>query len=197
MEQIKQNPLGYAPIGKLIARFAIPAIISMLVSSVYNITDQIFIGNVVGMLGNAATNVSFPIVTLTTACSVLIGVGTAANFNINMGAKREEEAKNILGTGLCLGPLVGLIICLGAVFFKEGILNLCGATDKVLPFALRYFSITAIGLPFLLFSNAGAHMIRADGSPTYSMACNIVITGCINVLFQIFRLLSRTHIRPD
>ena len=183
MENVKGNPLGYAPIGKLIAKFAIPAIISMMISSVYNITDQIFIGNVVGMLGNAATNVSFPIVTLTTACSVLIGVGTAANFNINMGAKRPEEAKSVLGTGLCTAPLAGLVILLVAVIFKEDILNLCGATEKVLPYALKYFSITAIGLPFLLFSNAAAHLIRADGSPTFSMGCNIV-GACLNIFLD-------------
>lgn len=183
MEKTKQSPLGYAPIPKLIAKFAIPAIISMLVSSVYNITDQIFIGNVVGMLGNAATNVSFPIVTLTTAFSVLIGVGTAANFNINMGAKKYDEAKKVLGTGLCLLPVIGLLIMAAALIFKEAILNICGATATVLPYALRYFSITVLGLPFLMVSTAGAHMIRADGSPTYSMACNIV-GACLNIFLD-------------
>ena len=89
------NPLGYAPIAGLIRKFAVPSIISMLVTAAYNITDQIFIGNVVGMLGNAATNVAFPLTTITTAFAQLIGVGTAANFNINMGAKRVDEASAI------------------------------------------------------------------------------------------------------
>ena len=95
----KENPLGYAPIMGLIRKFAIPSIISMLVNAAYNITDQIFIGHVVGMLGNAATNVAFPVVTFTTAFAQLAGVGTAANFNISLGAKKEEEAKNILVQG--------------------------------------------------------------------------------------------------
>lgn len=94
------NPLGYAPIMGLIRKFAIPSIISMLVSAAYNITDQIFIGHVVGMLGNAATNVAFPVVTFTIAFAQLAGVGTAANFNISLGAKREEEAKKYLGYGI-------------------------------------------------------------------------------------------------
>lgn len=91
------NPLGFAPIPGLIRKFAIPSIIGMLVMAVYNITDQIFIGHVVGMYGNAATNVAFPVVTLTTAFSQMVGIGTASNFNINMGAKQEEEAKRFVG----------------------------------------------------------------------------------------------------
>jgi Na+-driven multidrug efflux pump len=81
-----QNPLGSAPLIPLIAAYAIPSVISMLVGAAYNITDQIFIGHVVGMLGNAATNVAFPTVTLTTGISMLFGIGTAANFSINLGA---------------------------------------------------------------------------------------------------------------
>ena len=78
------NPLGYAHIPALIRRFAIPSVVSFLVSSAYNITDQIFIGHVVGLLGNAATTAAFPVVTITTALSQLAGVGTAASFNIHM-----------------------------------------------------------------------------------------------------------------
>jgi len=89
------NPLGYAPVLGLIGKFAIPSIISMLVAAAYNITDQIFIGRLVGMLGNGATSVAFPVVTFTTAFAQLIGVGTAANFNINMGAK-ERRRQSIL-----------------------------------------------------------------------------------------------------
>ena len=95
MEQMKQqgNPLGYAPLGGLMRKFAIPSIISMLVNSLYNMTDQIFIGHKIGMLGNAATNVAFPVTMLLIAFAQLIGVGTAANFNISLGAKRMEDAK--------------------------------------------------------------------------------------------------------
>lgn len=179
--QGKGNPLGYAPILGLIGKFAIPSIISMLVNAAYNITDQIFIGHVVGMLGNAATNVTFPVVTLTTAFAQLVGVGTAANFNINMGAKREEEAKRFLGTGLTLMSALGILLLCMILLFKTPILILCGATEHVLPYAQLYLSITAFGLPLLLFTNAGSNLIRADGSPGYSMACTV--TGAILNVF--------------
>lgn len=94
----KGNILGSENISKLILKFALPSIISLLVSSAYNITDQIFIGNVVGMLGNAATNVAFPIVTFTTALAQFIGVGTAANFNISMGEKKKKRQEIIWQT---------------------------------------------------------------------------------------------------
>ena len=95
-----QNPLGIAPVGGLIAKFAIPAIISMLVSAMYNIVDQIFIGQGVGMLGNAATNVAFPVTTVATALALLLGIGGASNYNLEMGAGQEKKASGIAGTAL-------------------------------------------------------------------------------------------------
>ena len=103
----RHETLGSGPVYGLIARFAIPSIISMLINAAYNITDQIFIGNVVGMLGNGATNVAFPIGTFTVAFAQLVGIGTASNFNISIGAKKEEEAKRYLGSGLVKGVKSG------------------------------------------------------------------------------------------
>lgn len=174
LSQGKGNPLGSAPIVKLIGKFAIPSIISMLVNAAYNITDQIFIGHVVGMLGNAATNVAFPVVTLIVAFSQLIGVGTASNFNISLGAKEEENAKHVIGTGLTLMSLVGLLIMCIILILKTPILMLCGATENTLSYSQLYLGITVFGMPFLLFSSAGSHLIRADGSPTYSMTCTVI-----------------------
>ena len=169
----KGNPLGYAPIVRLIAKFAIPSIISMLVTSAYNITDQIFIGHVVGMYGNAATNVAFPIVTLTIAFAQLVGVGTAANFNICLGANKEDEAKKYIGTGLTMIPIIGLTIMAIVLCFKSQILMICGATENVFPLASLYVGITAFGIPFSILFSTGSFLIRADGSPTYSMTCTI------------------------
>ncbi len=179
--QTKENPLGYAPISALIRKFSIPAIVSMLVSAAYNITDQIFIGHVVGMLGNAATNVAFPVVILTTAFALLIGVGTAANFNISMGAEEKENAKQFICVGLTLMSIVGVVIAGIMLLFKTPVLLLCGATENILPYAKAYFGITSFGIPFLLFSNAGSNLIRADGSPSYSMACTV--TGAVLIVF--------------
>lgn len=173
-ESRKENPLGFAPIPGLIRKFAIPSIIGMLVMAAYNITDQIFIGHVVGMYGNAATNVAFPVVTLTTAFAQMVGIGTASNFNIKMGAKEEDEAKEYVGTGLTLMGVFGILIMVLVLALKTPILWLCGATENVFPYASLYLGITAFGFPFLLAGNAMSNLIRADGSPRYSMMCNVV-----------------------
>lgn len=119
--------------------------------------------------------------TFTTAFAQLAGVGTAANFNISLGAKKEEKAKKYLGTGLTLMVVLGILMMCIVLVFKTPILLLCGATENVLPYAQLYLGITAFGLPFLLFTNAGSTLIRADGSPTYSMACTV--TGAILNVF--------------
>ncbi|MBR2851132.1 MAG: MATE family efflux transporter, partial [Anaerotignum sp.] len=173
-KNIKQeNPLGYAPLGGLMRKFAIPSIISMLVNSLYNMTDQIFIGHKIGMLGNAATNVAFPVTMLLIAFAQLIGVGTAANFNISLGAKKEKDAKKYIGTGLTMTGIIGLLFLVFVLIFKTPLLKVCGATENVLPLAEMYLGITAIGLPFLLFTNTASTIIRADGSPSFSMTCTV------------------------
>lgn len=194
-EKVQNNLLGSAPLPGLIAKFAIPSIISMLVSAIYNITDQIFIGNIIGMYGNAATNVAFPVVTLTIAFSQIAGVGTAANFNINMGAKRAEEAKHYIGTGLTLMTLFGLVITAIVFALKTPLLWLCGATEAVFDYADVYLTITAFGLPFLLLGHSMSTLIRADGSPRYSMFSSI-IGAVLNVgLDALFMLVFKWGIQ--
>ena len=171
------NPLATERIDKLIAKFAIPAIISMLVSSLYNIVDQIFIGQGVGMLGNAATNIAFPISIICTATALLLGIGSASNFNLKSGAGESEEASKIVGTGLAMLVICGVIIAVVVLFFLDPLLQLFGVTPDVLPYAQDYTGITAFGIPFLILTTGGNHLIRADRSPTYSMAC--MLTGAI------------------
>lgn len=169
------NPLGSAPLFPLIATYAIPAVISMLVSAAYNITDQIFIGHVVGMLGNAATNVAFPAVTLTTGISMLFGLGTAANFSICQGAGEVDEARRYIHNGVASVTVVGLITGLLMYLFRSQVVILCGAdpAGNVYPYAVSYLSITALGLPFQMFTHSSSSIIRADGSPRYSMTCTV------------------------
>ena len=173
----EQNPLGTAPVGGLIGKFAIPAIISMLVSALYNIVDQIFIGQGVGMLGNAATNVAFPVTTIATALALLLGIGGASNYNLEMGAGREKKASSIAGTALSTLVITGVILAVAVLLFLRPLLSLFGATTDVMPYAVDYLGITAVGLPFYAFSIGGNHIVRADRSPTYSMTC--VLTGAI------------------
>lgn len=180
------NPLAYERIEKLIAKFAIPAIISMLVSSLYNIVDQIFIGQGVGMLGNAATNIAFPITIICTATALLLGIGSASNFNLQSGAGNNERATEIIGTGLFALCAGGILISVITLLFLNPLLQLFGVTPDILPYAQAYLGITAFGIPFHVLTTGGNHMIRADRSPTYSMCC--MLTGAIlnSILDPIF-----------
>lgn len=164
-----QNPLGTEREGKLIAKFAIPAIISMLVTSIYNIVDQIFIGRGVGMLGNAATNIAFPITAICTATALLFGIGGASNYNLASGEGDQEKATNIAGCSLFMLAMSGTVLAAFVLAFLNPLLHFFGVTPDVLPYALDYTGITALGVPFLLFTTGGNHLVRADRSPTYSM----------------------------
>lgn len=178
MEKLEQNnPLATEKVGKLIAKFAIPAIISMLVSSLYNIVDQIFIGQGVGMLGNAATNIAFPVSIICTATALLLGIGSASNYNLESGAGNPEQAAKIAATGLSMLVMSGAGIAVIVIIFLNPLLHLFGVTPDVLPYAQDYTGITAFGIPFLILTTGGNHLIRADRSPTYSMTC--MLTGAI------------------
>lgn len=177
MQQTKQNPLGTQQIKKLLLKFAVPSIIAMLVSSLYNIVDQIFIGQSVGTLGNAATNVAFPLSTTCTAISLLLGIGGASSFNLAMGEGKGEESANYIGNAATLLFLSGTVLCIITHIFLTPMLKIFGAPADVLGYAEQYTGITSFGFPFLIFSIGGGHLIRADGSPRYTMMCNL--TGAI------------------
>lgn len=173
----KNNPLGTEPINSLLAKFAIPSIIAMLVSALYNIVDQFFIGRSVGMLGNAATNVAFPLTIICTAISLLCGIGGAANFNLAMGAGEEKRARTCVGNVVNMMLSLGILLCLITQLFLEPMMHAFGATSDILGYALSYTGITSWGFPFLILTTAGSHLIRADGSPRFSMLCTL--TGAI------------------
>lgn len=180
------NPLGTAPVGSLLKKFAIPSIISMVVNALYNIVDQIFIGQGVGMLGNAATNVAFPMTTVTLAIALLLGIGGASNFNLSLGRKDEERARSIAGTAFGSLIIFGVIFCLVIRLFLKPIVMACGATDQTLEYSLAYVSITSLGFPFSMLTTGGNHLIRADGKPTYSMTAALsgaIINTILDPLF--------------
>lgn len=169
ISETEGNPLARGSIGRLIAKFAIPAIIGGLISAAYNIVDQIFIGQSVGLLGNAATNVAFPLVTISNSLALLFGVGSSSNFSLELGDKRRDRAVQFYGNGISLLLLSGVLLFALVLAFLHPLLVLFGATEEVLPYALTYTGITAFGLPFSMISIGGGHLIRADGSPTYAM----------------------------
>ena len=186
MEAAKSNPLGTKPVGSLLRQFAVPSIIAMLVSSLYNMVDQFFIGRSVGMLGNAATNVAFPLSITCTAVSLLCGVGGAANFNLSMGAGKEERAEKFAGTAITMMVVIGAVLCIAVRCFLEPMMYVFGATDEILDYALTYTGITSLGFPFLILSTGGSNLIRADGSPKFSMACTLVGAVINTVLDPLF-----------
>lgn len=177
MENKNTNPLGTEKIGSLLMKFAIPSIIAMLVSSLYNIVDQFFIGRSVGMLGNAATNVAFPLTITCTALALLCGIGGAANFNLAMGRKEKEKAVSFAGGAIGMMLLAGVALTVIVTLFLKPMMLAFGATDNVLDYALTYTGITSLGFPFLIVTTGGSNLIRADGSPKYSMICTL--TGAI------------------
>lgn len=177
MEEAQQNPLGVRPIPQLLRSFAIPSVIAMLVSALYNIVDQIFIGQGVGLLGNAATNVAFPLTTICIAAALLLGIGGSAKFSLCLGAGDQKKAAQAAGTAISLMVIVGVALLLIVRIFLKPLLVLFGSTESVLPYAEVYTSVTSLGIPFVILSSGVSNLIRADGSPKYSMGC--MITGAV------------------
>lgn len=169
-----ENPLGSEPVSSLLRRFAIPSVIAMLVSALYNMVDQLFIGHSIGVLGNAATNVAFPLSMVCTSIGLLCGIGGAANFNLCMGRKDPEHAKSYVGNAISMLAILGVILCVAVQLFLRPMMLLFGATPDVIDYACTYTRITSIGFPFLIITIGGSNLIRADGSPKFSMLCNLI-----------------------
>ncbi len=181
-----ENPLGTAPVQKLMFKFAIPSIIAMLVGALYNIVDQLFIGHKVGTLGNAATNIAFPLSTSCIALALLFGIGGASCFNLALGRGEKEKAIHFVGNALVMLFACGTALCLIAQVFLTPMLLAFGAPMDVLPYAESYVRITSLGFPFLLLTTGGGHLMRADGSPKMTMISNLsgaVINTILDAVF--------------
>ena len=180
------NPLGQLPVGKLLLQFAIPSIISTLVGSLYNMVDQVFIGQRIGYLGNAATTVAYPLTFLCGALTLLFSNGSAVNFNILNGKGKKEDAMTFAGNGLVMIALEGLILGVTVALFTPWFVNLFGATEEVFPYALTYMRIIAIGVPFLALTAGGTLLVRSDGSPRYALICSMAGVALNFVLDYLF-----------
>lgn len=181
-----ENPLGTQPVGSLLQKFAVPSIIAMLVSALYNIVDQFFIGRNVGELGNAATNIAFPLSTSCVAIALLFGIGGASAFNIAMGKGEKDSAAYYVGNAITMMTGCGLLLCIVTEIFLTPMLIFFGSPENVLEYAKTYTRITAMGFPVLILGVGGGHLIRADGSPRMTMLCNLtgaVINTVLDFLF--------------
>ena len=185
-----KNPLETESIGKLILKYSLPAITSSLVSSVYNIVDQIFVGNKIGELGNAATNVAFPLVMIVTTLAMTFGAGSSASFSLYLGRKKEEEAKAIVGNGMTLMIFFGVLIAVISQLFLRPILTAFGGRAQTLEYAVEYTHILAFGFPCAILGTGASQLIRADGSPRYAMFATLsgAVLNCILDPILIFGL---------
>lgn len=177
------DALGHAPVGRLLARFAVPSITAMLVMTLYNIVDQIFIGWGVGYIGNAATNVVFPITVFTIAFVMLLGDGSGALYSIKLGEGDRESARQTVANGLMLLAVVAVVFATLCFLFLHPLLEFFGASEAVLPYARDYAGWIVFGVPFLL-GGAGINAItRADARPGYAMQA-VVIGAVLNTILD-------------
>ncbi len=183
MEMAKENILGTKPIPALLRQFALPSIVSMTVNSIYNIVDQVFIGQKIGYLGNAATNVTFPFVTVFLAVALMISIGTAANVGLNLGRKDQERADQTLGNGIMIAVVAAVLLVTVAQIFMPSLLRFFGATELVMPYALDYARIYTIGVLFVTVSITMTDEIRTDGKPLYAM-CSMLAGAITNVILD-------------
>ena len=178
--------LGHGDMRSLLFKFCVPSLAASLVTCVYNITDQIFIGNALGTVGNAATGVVFPAVTLLTALSLMCGVGGSAVMNLSLGRGDTERARHAVGSAFSLMALCGALLALPIVFATRPVLFLFGCTEAVFPYASIYGRITALGFIPAMIGASGPFIVRADGSPNYALVCTAVGAGLNVVLDALF-----------
>lgn len=182
MEQ-KENILGTEKIGKLIRKFSVPCIISLVVNSLYNIVDQIFIGWGFVYLGNGATNVVFPLTMICLAFSLMFGGGASAFLSLKLGENRKDEAKKGVANGIIVSIFVSIIFCILGLVFLPFLLNVFGCTDEFFPYAISYGYVIVIGLPFMMIGTTLNSIIRADGNPKYAMK-SMLIGAILNIILD-------------
>ena len=183
METNTANPLATAPIPQLLRKYSIPTTLTLLVNYLYNIVDQIFVGQGVGITGMAATNVAFPLTIVTIAVALMIGDGCAANLNLYLGRKDQESADRIISQTATLLLSAGVLLGLLGSLFARQIVLLFGATCTSFQAALAYTRVIILGLPFLMFSSALTAMIRADGNPKFAMKA-MMLGAAINLILD-------------
>ncbi|MBR6810862.1 MATE family efflux transporter [Candidatus Saccharibacteria bacterium] len=176
--------LGSEKITKLIRKFAIPCIISLLISALYNIVDQIFIGNSkLGFLGNAATSIVFPITIISFAFAWCFGDGAVALMSIRQGQKDDKGIAKIIGNALTINVIASIIFIAFCFIFMDPLLHLFGASEASLPLAQSYFRIILYGSTASMMGGVLSSIIRADGSPAFSMIVT-VLGAVINIILD-------------
>ena len=173
-----QNQLGEEPIGKLLLKYSIPAIIGMLVNALYNIVDRMFIGRIpeVGSLALTGVGITMPIMSILLAFGMLIGIGSTANISLNLGRGKRDDAEKLIGSALTLSLIVGIALTIIGLIFLNPILNIFGASENTLFYAKQYIIVILGGCTFNILSFALNSTVRADGNP--KLASITMVIGC-------------------
>lgn len=179
----KQDPLETEPISKLIIKYSVPTTLTLMVNYLYNIFDQIFVGQGIGITGMAATNVAFPLTIIAIALSLLIGDGCATNISLCLGRKQQQMADRTVSHSVTLLILSGVTLALLCSIFAPEIVRLFGSTDTAFHSSLTYTRTITWGLPFLMLSSALTAIIRADGNPQYTMKC-MIMGAVVNIILD-------------
>lgn len=185
-QEVLQNPLAVDSVWKLLGKYAIPCVISLLVNSLYNMVDQIFIGQGVGYLGNGATNIIYPLTVIVLFIALMLGDGGASFLSLRLGEGKKEEGAKGIGSVITFSVVVGFIIAVLMAVFLEDLVYLFGCTETLYPYAMDYGRIIIIGLPFVLVGTVFTAIERADGSPQYSMVSLLVGAVTNTILDPIF-----------
>ncbi|GFI62349.1 multidrug export protein MepA [Clostridiales bacterium] len=180
---MNKSPLETEPISKLILHYSVPTALTLMVNYLYNIVDQIFVGQGVGITGMAATNVAFPFTILVNSIALLIGDGCAANINLCLGKNQKQTADETVSHALSLLIIFGVTIAVLCRIFSPQIVMLFGSTEAAYSESLAYMRTVAIGIPFQMLCPAMTAIIRADGTPKYAMKC-MIIGAVINLILD-------------
>ena len=178
-----ENRFATENVRKLIMQFATPAVVAAVVNSLYNIVDQIFIGNGVGYLGNGATNVIFPLTIIALAFGQMLGDGAAAYLSLKLGEGKKAEAERAVNNAITMLTLVGIIFMILGLIFLKPLALFFGATENILPYALEYGGVIVIGMPFFIVSVGLNSILRADGNPRVSMT-SMLAGAVFNIIFD-------------
>mgnify|MGYP003289443220 CR=1 FL=1 len=187
MEEKNQSFLGESPIGRLMLKYAVPCVISLLVGALYNIVDQIFIANAdyLGSYGNAANTVVFPLTVIALAVAVMIGDGCCAFVSIHLGKGEKDKARRSVGNSVVLAVILGIVLAAIYLIFDDLLITLFGGTvsDETFRLSKEYFLYISLGIPFYMFGQALNPIIRADGNPQYMMR-SMMIGAALNVVLD-------------
>ena len=190
MEQTANQFLGHEPVGRLMRKYAVPCMISLLVGALYNIVDQIFIANAsyLGSYGNAANTVVFPLTVIALAIAVMIGDGCCAFVSLSLGRNEPGKAKKSVGCSVLMTAVSSLFLCAVYLAFSSGIISLFGGTvnDETFRLSKEYFFYISLGIPFYMFGQAMNPVIRADGSPKFAMISTLAGAALNMILDPVF-----------